>query len=281
MIVVRLAGGLGNQLFQLAAAIELGNRLQMPFAFYTGDLARYATTRSPMLQQVLKEDYQIIEPAFIARLVVRYRINKIAPFIFPWYVHSGNIMQVKGRKWYMLDDYFQDTSTISSGITEVIKLLQERQKDVSNIHDAYNNICNGAFPNELVAIHVRRGDFLKPENARLYPLLTLDYYKTAISRLQLAPKKIVVFCESPIFDSASFSGIEVIQVHNYGLSDFEEFLLFSLFQNKVIANSTFSFWSAIINHQHATTFAASHWAHRHWENALWHKNLNNFTFNTI
>jgi hypothetical protein len=281
MITVRLAGGLGNQLFQLAAAIQLSERVNLPYSFYIGDLKTYTTKRAPMLRFVLGDDFRLNQPNFFVRFILRYRINKIFSFAFPWYVRLSNLKNVPARNTLILDDYFQDCRLLKTGIDTVITKINDEKHENAKVGKIYSMIKGDLPDKSLVAIHVRRGDYLKPENSKRYPTLNKEYYLKAIRQIMPAPERIVVFCENEIFSTGDFQDADVIQVKKFELTDFEEFILFSFFKNLVIANSTYSFWAALAADTNSIRFGPETWAFRKRENEIWNSNLHHYSFHKV
>jgi hypothetical protein len=106
---------------------------------------------------------------------------------------------------------------------------------------------------EMVGIHVRRDDYLDPN--RIQYVLPLDYYKKAMSYF---PKAKFVVCSDdiewakhePLFYGCEFSEGNEIEDMN---------LLASCSEGLIIANSTFSWWSAFLNPHKCTIIAPDKW----------------------
>ena len=123
-----------------------------------------------------------------------------------------------------------------------------------------------------VAMHFRIGDYAAVQEA--HPILTLDYYRRALKHvIQHAPikhdaqEKINVLIFNQACDNA------VIMEHMHQLStdpafanrcrfhkvpdmfdDWKQLLLMSVCDNNIIANSTFSWWSAFLMGKNGTVF---------------------------
>ncbi len=279
MIIVRLAGGLGNQLFQMAAAIQVSQHLNQPYFFYAGHLGNYATKRQPMLGVLFGKEIQFVKPTFWLRLVLRYRLNKL--FSFGWHVHNNNIAKLPRRKVYVLDDYFQNTDLIEQGIKVVAFKIEQAIRENEKVKGVHRQLVKNVGEEAVVAIHVRRGDFLKPQNAALYPTLQATYYNTALAQHCSTLKKVVEISETPVFTAAIFPGKELVHIKNFQLTDVEEFLLLSTFKNLVIANSTFSFWAALSHAGDRHIYGPKNWANNPAENNLWNNNLLRYLIHLI
>lgn len=112
--------------------------------------------------------------------------------------------------------------------------------------DSYRNEILKAFNLpykriDAVAIHVRRGDFLKISNFSVVPL---DYYEKAIDYfIDLGHRRFIVFSDDIAWCKRAFIGAEFSE----GLTDYEDFIKMSCCAHQICANSSFSFAAAWIN----------------------------------
>ena len=96
---------------------------------------------------------------------------------------------------------------------------------------------------EVVSIHIRRGDYLQSPNH--HPVISLNYCMKAIKQFP-RDYKVVVFsddinwCKTEAFFGDKFKFIE-------GQTDIEDFYLMSMCVNNIICNSSFSWWAAWLN----------------------------------
>ena len=243
MIFIRLAGGLGNQLFQLTAALHLQAKTNMPICFFTKHLKNYSTPREFMLQEILPKNFQLqfLKPNWFIQFILKYRINKCLPILFKWSITSKNITAIIPSEFYVIDDYFQDISIFLNEVYIVANYIKQAANNNKKITDIYNS--KNKFKNAF-AFHMRRGDFLTKANANIFYSQKNSYYKAAINILS-SIKQGYLFSETIIDDLSSITHLPVETFESNGLSDTELFLLMSKFSNLVIANSTFSFWAAV------------------------------------
>lgn len=102
-----------------------------------------------------------------------------------------------------------------------------------------------------VALHVRRGDYLKDEKTMArYGLCSMEYYNQALSYVlaKIEGAKVFVFSDDPQWVK---SNLKVPQdtcfVSSPSISAEEDLMLMSQCQHQIIANSTFSWWGAWLN----------------------------------
>lgn len=282
MIWVRLAGGLGNQLFQLAAAIELHNIIAAPVNIFHSHLQHYNTVRPYHLPQVLDQPLETGKPPFLMEVVTRYRFNKILPQIFPWYIHSGNFYNTDRTRNYVLDDYFQNVQQIKNGVKTVAQNIRNNIAANKKIQFAFEKLSEGYSKDELAAVHIRRGDYLTPANKKVFYNLDERYYEKAITALPKKIKKVIVFSESDNYDLININPIKIDSVKEMQLNDVDEFLLMCMFQHFIIANSTFSYWASMVGRtDQSVMLGPKDWTYRGKENDIWNANLETSGFNLL
>ena len=97
---------------------------------------------------------------------------------------------------------------------------------------------------------MRRGDFLLGKNRKIYETLGESYYSESIEYFP-ANHSLFVFSDN-ILDS----DLKYLEKFSYtkisGINDIEEFILMSLCEHHIIANSTFSYWASVIHRTRKT-----------------------------
>lgn len=98
-----------------------------------------------------------------------------------------------------------------------------------------------------VAIHIRRGDFVKMG----YAICDDQYYKRAIEMIEarVANPFYFIFSDDTEYASRLFSTLEnkEIVTGNTGEKSYLDMYLMSLCKHNIMANSTFSYWPALLN----------------------------------
>lgn len=240
VITSELSGGLGNQLFQIAACLSLAKRLGyvamfdpdqhfLPlqgrkFMTYTNNIFRELVInhKLPITQQYISEKFNYVE----------------IPHIQPFTIVKGGFQSEKYFDKFLITNIF--------GInTNTKEKLTNKYGDVTN----------------KVSIHVRRGDYLK-----LYPhhiFVGEEYYTKAIT--QMGDKNYLVFSDDIEWCKSFFKGkFDFIQDEDYN-----ELYLMSLCGGNIIGNSTFSWWGAWLNRTPLkTVIAPKTWfgpGYSHWD----------------
>ena len=147
--------------------------------------------------------------------------------------------------------YFQSPKyfTDEEYIREILSLPEQ---EIIKIKRRYEDIIK----KNTVSIHIRRGDYISPEQKEYHPVLPVEYYKKTLSDI----KYDVVLCFSDDIQwckkNLHLKNIFFVE----GNSSWEDIHLMSLCNNNIIANSTFSWWSAFLNNnKNKKVFFPSEW----------------------
>lgn len=115
---------------------------------------------------------------------------------------------------------------------------------------------------DSIAVHVRRGDYLLPQNTRIFCQLDEDYYRKGIERCCRTMQNPHFFFFS---DDMAWVKEHIRVEHaeyidwNKGDDSIYDMYLMSQAKSLIIANSTFSFWAAMLGRQHDTVIYPAHW----------------------
>ena len=99
-----------------------------------------------------------------------------------------------------------------------------------------------------VSIHVRRGDYLAPNNLEIFGgICTLEYYKQAIEEIKkrLSNPKFFIFSNDIEWCEENFKELQPTYISwNAGNDSIYDMYLMSCCKANIIANSSFSYWGA-------------------------------------
>jgi hypothetical protein len=242
MIIFVLAGGLGNQLFQIFATIAYSIKHNIPFAFLNTKYTMGITERKTYWNTFLYS----LSPYLINRF------DKVS-IIKEQFFNYNEIISFPNKdmnKDIELRGYFQSYKYFEYFYNDICKLIQlDKQKQLAL------NKYKFDFEN-TISMHFRIGDYI--HFSHVHPILTLDYYKKAL-KLILSninqDKNVLYFCEEK--DKKDVDVIinelknEFTNIHFecvlFFLQDWEQMLLMSCCKHNIIANSTFSWWGAYFN----------------------------------
>lgn len=250
MIIIKLKGGLGNQLFQYAFGRLLSSRrgeelwLDKDVLGELGDTYRYygldnfKIKANPVSRQ---EAEPVKYPLGPLSKAVRCLNAKLLRRFHVGYEPS----LLKSRKSYF-DGYFQSykyLEPIRDILLEEISLVKQPGRE-------YQEMLGLIESAESVAVHIRRTDYLDPVNSQNFSVFGLEYYQQAIRLIKDKAGRPVFFVFSDDIEWSKENletGAETVYVSGRGLADYEELILMSRCRHQITANSSFSFWGAWLN----------------------------------
>ena len=190
MIIVRLNGGLGNQLFQYATARRLSyfNQAQLfldTFSFKRDPLREYSLTPynfSPFFVS-FKKVAIFYAPARFRK--VQHFLYKRIPFTrYKWVKQHSlrfdpEVLTLKGDiyldGYWQSEKYFKDIATL---IRHEFTLKMPPEGKNAEFADYIQSLT-------AVSLHIRRGDYVtNPHTASVHGLCSLEYYREAANRGQ-------------------------------------------------------------------------------------------------
>jgi len=177
MFVVKIYGGLGNQIFQyiFGKYIEKKFSCDVVFDFYYFEKFNY---RKPNLLKIVKNvdtlsDYDIHRKFNPTN---SFKINSIwnsvynrGSFINERIFNNLKFNSFNNDNLYYFDGYWQDK--------EYFNFFSSNELDSFFAFGDSNSIIN------VIGIHVRRGDYLKAPNDKIFYTQSIEYYKSSIGFL--------------------------------------------------------------------------------------------------
>jgi hypothetical protein len=272
-----LTGGLGNQLFQLAAGIHFANSRQLELDLNTANprrnqsgVAEVLTLKLPPAVISLNENHggfvrKILgfnlrsgysprgcETNPISRKFQKIFTNLSLSMLLKERFQAGvsrnlgndsNLKLTSGNQ--VLIGYFQ-THLVTKELIEIKSQLFDGVCELEHSH--YRQLAEEENP---LLVHVRLGDYLSEES---FGVLSLPYYESAIDYAWKENKyrKIWLFSDNPqeaLFriPEAYRSFTRIIMSEN--LDSAETLRIMTLCKGYIIANSTFSWWAASLREE--------------------------------
>ncbi len=260
MIIVKLMGGLGNQLFQYAAGRRLARlhdvTLKLDLTWFGDDLTG-VTPRAFALGPFSicaepatgDEIARLYEPAFgrIKRFLNLMNSDYSKTHIRGQNVHFDPAIlslpdNVLLDGYWQSEKYFHDVaSVIRSDFTMCVEPDGRNREVMSDI-----NRCNS------ISIHFRRGDYVNDaKTASHHRTCTYDYYMEAVkmAAARVDRPHFFAFSDDPEWVREHFKISHPITLIDNNSPDLahEDLRLMSLCNHHIIANSSFSWWGAWLN----------------------------------
>ena len=238
VVIVQLAGGLGNQMYRYAngkALAESKNaKLIVDTRFF--DSAQENTTPREYELSAFELQVDMLNDATLAQLLAKLNVYKEKL----WYKYDEKINDVKLP--CLLMGHWQSEKYFKSA--EELLRRDFRIKDSCLSPEVKKLGMELSETPSSVSIHVRRTDYA------VYPhcILPLHYYQRAVDYMQdkLTTPSFYVFSDDPDWVEQHFDIPVQFQVVK-GFSGIEDMYLMSQCRHNIIANSTFSWWAAWLN----------------------------------
>ena len=266
MIITEINGGLGNQLFQYAAGLALSKKHNTPLKINT-NFNSLDTNRRLALTH-FNIDVNQANQIEINHLYPSSSLNRKIQSILPTSRKSfykeqkisfqSNFSQLSSSVY--LKGYWQSEMYFSS----INQLIKEKYILDPACYKNASDFIQQLSSHESVSIHVRKGDYLKAPYNAYYAELNNEYYKRAIGFLkEICPAlKVYVFTDDPSWVEQHLDlglPFELASGHKTN-SMFEDFQAMRSCKYHVIANSSFSWWTAWLSaHPDKIVVAPSNW----------------------
>ena len=259
MIIVEIAGGLGNQMFQYALgrylAIKNDDVLKLEMSYFNKTNARpfclqffntnllFATEKD-----VLGANSKCFKK-WIWYLLGWLNGKEILQVNERQFNFDPNILNMKGniflRGYWQTEKYFKSIENIIRkefmlsvpiGIETKIKKKKIREQ------------------RHTVSLHIRRGDYVTDLGAnKISGVLPLNYYYSAIKFLEKRTKELNFFIFSDdiqwVRHNLKITYPVIYVSHNDEVHAYEDMYLMSLCDYHIIANSTFSWWGSWLDNK--------------------------------
>jgi hypothetical protein len=253
MIVVKIQGGLGNQLFQYSLALAL--KKKNPDVSVLIDKSFYKTSTDFITPRRFSLDVFNIE-IFNEPTIIDLTMDKLKS-IFSSSGGKKNIFETSKlynpdileiNKAAYLNGYWQSYRYFDEVKNELKKQLTLKKTLTPKALEDKKNILS---QNVSVSVHIRKSDYVS-EYSDIYTQLNLDYYNSALSHIKtkVGDKNISVFVFSDDIEWCKLNlnylkGVYFID--NLNKPEQEDMMLMSYCHHNIIANSSYSWWGAWLN----------------------------------
>lgn len=211
MVTCKLWAGLGNQMFMIAAVIGHARKHNQDYFIPRQTIAAH------------------IWPTYFPQ----FPTGKVKPHFFRYKEPEHHYTEIPHHANIELEGYFQSEKYFSHCRQEIIDAFQIPYKPLEG----------------FVSLHVRRGDYLQYPDK--HPVITYEYISTAVKYFIDKGYNSFVVCSDDIpwcrnnLEPLKLFGAEFSFSANN--DHFADLALMSCCEHNIIANSSFSWWSAWLN----------------------------------
>ena len=256
MIITKLIGGLGNQMFQYAAGRRAAHTNQTELKL---DTSWFKNPNGAIQRDYLLNVFNIEEAFASEEKLNKFRgarqnvlIKLIASYYKRPYVKQRfsyfdkNILKVNDNTY--LDGYWTSEKYFKD-IEEIVR----KEFTFKDKPDAVNQKMINSIKNcDSISIHIRRGDYIFDETTNKYHgVCGLDYYSNSVAMIVKKVKNPYFFIFSDdikwVKQNLHLKFPCVYVDYNIGKKDYEDMRLMSNCHHNIIANSSFSWWGAWLN----------------------------------
>ena len=270
MIIIRVMGGLGNQMQQYALYEKfrsLGKEAKLDISWFE-DAARQENVlakRSLELRQFESLRFETADRRECAAILgkgallgegglsraagiigkVKRKLNPAAdPHFYEADMYHPEIFSFENK-------YLEGHWACEKYYHDIMPLLREKIRFPDSRNPQNERVAERMEQENSVSLHIRRGDYLDPENAGMFGGICTDaYYAAAMSyvRERMPDAHFYLFSDDTAYLKEHFKGAEYTIVDwNRGADNFFDCELMSHCRANICANSTFSFWGARLN----------------------------------
>jgi hypothetical protein len=261
MIISRIVGGLGNQMFQYAAGRSLSIKHAVPYLLDINEFSYSNSHQGFELERIFTIPAAIAKDEEIRNitgwqsyrfaqkfLTLRHAnvLRKNSLIIEAKFNYSSSILNSPSNCY--LIGYWQSEKYFSS-IKETIRADFVFRSPMS---DSNKRIAEVIGATNSVSMHVRRGDYISNNKTfSVHGVCSVEYYERAIRYIADHVNNPVFFIFSDDFDWIR-ENLKVNYPYYYvdnnrGSASYNDMHLMSLCSHNIIANSTFSWWGAWLN----------------------------------
>lgn len=261
MIIVKLNGGLGNQLFQYAAGRRLsvlhGTPIKLDLAIFEYHKLRHYSLGAFHIQESFATPEEIAKAQKAIRkeaargkrsLWRRFKRRRQWTVVRENYLRPYDAGILETSKNVYLDGYWQSEKyfiDIQDFIRREFIVRYEQDSQSTKIAEEIDRT-------DSVSVHFRRADYVSdPATYHTHGVCELEYYEKSVRIIQekITSPHFFVFSDDPFWceKNLHFDHTVTFITHNSRQREYEDLRLMSLCKHNIIANSSFSWWGAWLN----------------------------------
>lgn len=258
MIIIQAAGGLGNQLQQYALYrkfVRLGKEARLDITWFLSKEQRgkVLAERELELNYFDRLIYETCTAEEKADLIGKEGFSgKLKRKLMPGSIHWFHESKMYHPEIFEFEDmYLSGYFACEKYYADILYDLQEKIQFPPSENPLNQKMAEEMQDCNSVSVHIRRGDYLDPENKAMFGNICTDaYYRKAVEvmRSYMPDVHFYIFSDDIPYVKEKFKGksFTVVDI-NHGRDSFYDMQLMSRCKHHICANSTFSFWGARLN----------------------------------
>jgi len=260
MIIIKIQGGLGNQMFQYAIGAIMGLIKKEPVLLDTTffNLTKKADFTSRKFELfIFPNDYEIADQmqinhfkklSYLNKIKKKIKLNYPKKFVEPTLHFYNEVFSLKTPLY--LDGFFQSYKYFI-GYEDFIKEIFKFPIEKIGIEN--EKLLEAIKAKNSISLHVRRGDYVSDKKTQeFHGECGVDYYIKAIDLMasKIDNLLLVFFSDDTEWTREQFEKLPHSSIfidHNKDEDGWKDMFLMSNCKHNVIANSSFSWWGAFLN----------------------------------
>ena len=258
MIIIQLAGGLGNQMQQYAMYqkfLSIGKKVKLDISWFEeADRQKNVYAKRELeLNYFKKAEYEACTKEEREAMIGSGSLaGKIKGKLFPGARKIFRESEMYHPEIFDFEDkYLYGYFACEKYYAGIMETLWKQFAFPESGNPENRKMAERMHNGESISIHIRRGDYLDAENRAMFGnICTEEYYAGAIREMKrIYPSAhFYVFSDDIPYAVEKYSGEEFTIVDiNKGKDSFYDIWLMSNCRHNICANSTFSFWGARLN----------------------------------
>ena len=256
MIIIKLSGGLGNQMFQYALGRHLAYKrectLKLDITSYPDIVGRKFCIDNFKIQGNIIPDINLAAIKILTQHNLFGKIMRSIPAIKNLSIHvvrektkkyDPNLLKTDGSLYVI--GYWQSEKYF----LEIRDIILKEFVPNSSLTPMNQALFDQILSTEAVSLHIRRGDYISnPRTREFHGELPIEYYRSAIQYILDRKPNVHIF----VFSDDIFWSKAHLDISNQVTwvpkgpeeRDYEHLFLMTKCKHNIIANSSFSWWGA-------------------------------------
>jgi hypothetical protein len=273
LVIVRLLGGLGNQMFQYATGRAVADRLGVPLLLDISAFQRYDLRRFELHEWAVQAD--------VANSFALWRAGTLPNLFPPFQRFLHKVRVLRQPSVFKEKSFAYDPAICNVAAPIVLDGYWQSERYFHHIADRLRrdfvlarsvNDENHGMSLQIqhagvraVSLHIRRGDYVSDaKTAQYHGVCSLEYYAAAAEHVALRVPDPIFFVFSDDLEWVSENlklrhTVRLVNVNGPGHGAYDMALMMAC-RHHVIANSSFSWWGAWLNpHADKIVIAPKRW----------------------
>ena len=268
MVIIKIAGGLGNQMQQYSLyrkLLSLGKEVKLDLSWFNPKTQeKMLAPREFELSLFRDLPYEVCSDEEREAFLGQGLAEKVAGKVLKKLGLKENVndrvfteRQMYHPEIFEFDDkyvegYFACQKYYGDIMPELQKLFLFPEHSVKDLHQRNMTLVSKIDNQNAVSVHIRRGDYLAPENIEILGnIATEEYYASAMKYFEEKYEDVhfYIFTSDHEYARGKYGDESKYTIvdWNTGKDSVQDLMLMSHCLGNICANSTFSFWGARLN----------------------------------